>query len=120
MSDVALGISEIGVSFTDGSFGEESREGTPFVYPMRDLLQWTDSLAAAREAIRAAKRTCRLILGVGDGKMCKDHDGGARCADGDDAPFNSALCRQYEPKSDLALLRPSALPPLLRRAMFRS
>ena len=90
MSDVALGISEIGVSFTDGSFGEESREGTPFVYLMRDLLQWTDSLAAAREAIRAAKRTCRLILGVGDGKMCKDHDGGARCADGDDAPFNSA------------------------------
>ena len=67
MSAAALGISEIGVTFPDATFGKESRAGTPFTFLLRDVLQFETSLGGARDHIGGAKRTCNLILGVGDG-----------------------------------------------------
>jgi len=68
MSDVPLGISEIGVAFPDDTFGEESRFGIPFTFILRDVLQFDSSLDDAITRITNAKRTCYLILGVGDGR----------------------------------------------------
>lgn len=39
MSSAKLGISEIGVSYPDPSFGKESRFGIPFTFILRDILQ---------------------------------------------------------------------------------
>lgn len=40
MSDQQLGISEIGVSYPDASFGSQSRVGVPFIFVLRDILQF--------------------------------------------------------------------------------
>ena len=88
VSSQKLAISEIGVSFPDNTFGEESRFGIPFTvcysfqlsqhtftythplqYLLRDILQFDDSLQKAMHRISSAHRTCDLILGVGDGKV---------------------------------------------------
>jgi len=67
-SDQKLGISEIGVSYPDPSFGSESRIGYPFLFLLRDILQWDQTVDDATTRMINAKRTCDLILGVGDGK----------------------------------------------------
>jgi isopenicillin-N N-acyltransferase-like protein len=69
-SEAQLGLSEIGVSFPDASFGPETylAKGYPFGYLIRDVLQFDASLDEATERITGATRTCDLILGVGDGK----------------------------------------------------
>lgn len=69
-SESQIGISEIGVSFPDSSFGPEHflAKGYPFAFLMRDVLQFDESLEAATKRITEATRTCDLILGVGDGK----------------------------------------------------
>ncbi|KAH3769045.1 hypothetical protein DPMN_170292 [Dreissena polymorpha] len=64
-----LAISEIGVAFPDKTFGHESRFGIPFTYILRDVLQFDKSLGEATERMRNARRTCDLILGVGDAKI---------------------------------------------------
>jgi hypothetical protein len=69
VSDKQLGISEIGVSYPDASFGTESRIGYPFIFLLRDILQWDLTVDDATTRMINAKRTCDLILGVGDGKM---------------------------------------------------
>jgi len=69
MSATQLGISEIGVSFPDDSFGTESRVGIPFTFVLRDILQFDNTLDDSINRLANAKRTCNLILGVGDGKM---------------------------------------------------
>ncbi|KAL5471501.1 hypothetical protein EMCRGX_G029624 [Ephydatia muelleri] len=69
MSSVQTAISEIGVSFPDDTFGKESRFGTPFTYLLRDILQFDETLFDAMNRISTARRTCDLILGVGDGKI---------------------------------------------------
>jgi len=69
ISSKKLAISEIGVAFPDDSFGRESRFGIPFTYLLRDILQFDNSLADSEHRITTAKRTCDLILGVGDGNM---------------------------------------------------
>ena len=68
-SAAKLGISEIGVSYPDASFGSESylARGYPFGFLIRDVLQFDASLDEATQRITNAKRTCDLILGVGDG-----------------------------------------------------
>ena len=63
-----LAISEIGVSFPDKSFGKESRFGNPFTFVLRDILQWDKTLNESISRLKSTKRTCNLILGVGDGK----------------------------------------------------
>ncbi|XP_067686914.1 protein dcd1B-like [Haliotis asinina] len=68
MNSVKMAISEIGVSFPDSSFGKESRFGIPFTNILRDILQYDTTLNEAVQRITNAKRTCDLLLGVGDGK----------------------------------------------------
>lgn len=68
VSDKQLGISEIGVSFPDDTFGKESRIGVPFVWILRDILHSDGSLDQAIHRLQTERRTCDLILGVGDGK----------------------------------------------------
>lgn len=63
-----VAVSEIGVSFPDKTFGNMSRVGVPFTYLLRDILQFDSSLEEAKHRIQTVKRTCDLILGVGDGK----------------------------------------------------
>lgn len=63
-----LGVSEIGVSYPDATFGKESRFGNPFVFVLRDVLQWDKTLDESINRMKTTKRTCNLILGVGDGK----------------------------------------------------
>jgi len=69
VSSAQLGISEIGVAYPDSTFGSESRFGVPFVFLLRDILQFDTTLQQALNRITNTKRTCDLILGVGDGKI---------------------------------------------------
>lgn len=69
MSSQKMAISEIGVSFPDSTFGTESRFGTPFTFLLRDVLQFDKTLDDAINRIANARRTCDLILGVGDAKL---------------------------------------------------
>ena len=69
MSSYRLGISEIGVSFPDDTFGDESMSGLPFIFVERYILQYTETLDDALSFIANVRRTCHLILGVADGKL---------------------------------------------------
>jgi len=69
MSEAQLGISEIGVSYPDATFGNESREGVPFIFLLRDILQFDYTIDDAINRMANSRRTCDLILGVGDGKL---------------------------------------------------
>eukprot|EP00759_Apiculatamorpha_spiralis_P007291 PhF_6_TR14275/c0_g1_i2/m.22959 len=69
VSDRQLGISEIGVSYPDASFGNESRVGVPFLFLLRDILHYDNTVDDATNRMINSKRTCDLILGVGDGKL---------------------------------------------------
>jgi len=68
VSETQLGISEIGVAYPDSTFGSESRIGVPFVFLLRDILQFDETIDDALHRIVDTRRTCDLILGVGDGK----------------------------------------------------
>jgi isopenicillin-N N-acyltransferase-like protein len=69
ISENQLAISEIGVFFRDDTFGTESRLGIPFTFLLRDILQFDLTLDDSINRITTVKRTCDLILGVGDGKL---------------------------------------------------
>jgi len=71
MSSQKMAISEIGVSFPDDSFGEESRFGYPFTFVLRDLLQYDESVEESTARLAGTDRTCNLLFGVGDGKEGK-------------------------------------------------
>jgi len=64
-----LGISEIGVGYPDSTFGEESRIGVPFIFQLRDILQYDVTLDDATNRMINSERTCNLILGVGDANL---------------------------------------------------
>jgi len=68
VSSTQLGISEIGAGYPDSTFGSQSRIGLPFIFLLRDILQFDDVLDDAINRMINARRTCNLILGVGDGK----------------------------------------------------
>ena len=68
-SSAQMGVSEIGVSFPDTTyFGSESFAGVPFVYALRDILEFDNAYTDSVARLQAANRTCDLILAVGDGK----------------------------------------------------
>jgi hypothetical protein len=75
MSSQPLALSEIGVSYPDASFGKERylAPGTPFAFLIRDILQFDKTLADADKRVTQSKRTCDLILGVGDGNSNSFH-----------------------------------------------
>jgi isopenicillin-N N-acyltransferase-like protein len=78
MSSAQIAISEIGVAFPDESFQQgkslgrefppEKVKGQPWMYILRDVLQYADSLEDARNTVANANRTCNLIIGLGDGE----------------------------------------------------
>jgi len=79
-SEAQIGISEIGVSFADDSFGQgtdttppEKVHGIPWMFLLRDVLQQASSGAEGIKMIQDASRTCNLIIGVGDGKAGEVH-----------------------------------------------
>eukprot|EP00428_Durinskia_dybowskii_P071748 CAMPEP_0170403176 /NCGR_PEP_ID=MMETSP0117_2-20130122/25957_1 /TAXON_ID=400756 /ORGANISM="Durinskia baltica, Strain CSIRO CS-38" /LENGTH=448 /DNA_ID=CAMNT_0010660105 /DNA_START=30 /DNA_END=1376 /DNA_ORIENTATION=+ len=74
-SDQQLAISEIGVTYPDDSFGQgtdntppEKVHGEPWMFVLRDVLQFSDSLESGIQRITDANRTCNLIIGLGDGQ----------------------------------------------------
>jgi len=64
-----LAISEIGVGYPDSTFGSESRFGIPFIFLLRDIIQYDECLDDASNRMINSPRTCNLILGVGDGNL---------------------------------------------------
>jgi hypothetical protein len=79
-SSQQIAISEIGVSFPDESFGQgvdgfppEKVHGEPWMFILRDVLQFSTSLGEAETRIATANRTCNLIIGLGDGEEGKVH-----------------------------------------------
>jgi len=68
LSEQLLGISEIGVGYPDSTFGSQSRVGYPFIFLLRDILQFDYTIDDAINRMINAHRTCNLLLGVGDGK----------------------------------------------------
>jgi len=75
MSSQQIAISEIGVSYADDSFGQgtdntppEKVKGQPWMYILRDILQYDNTFEEAKTRVTNANRTCNLILGIGDGK----------------------------------------------------
>jgi len=79
-SSQQIAISEIGVSYPDDSFGQgtdntppEKVKGEPWMFILRDVLQFSDDMQAAQDRITKADRTCNLIIGVGDGKLGKSY-----------------------------------------------
>lgn len=69
MSSSLLGISSIGVSLPDDTFGDMSMAGLPFIFVERHILQYSETLDDALAFIADVRRTCHLILAVGDGKL---------------------------------------------------
>lgn len=71
-SEAKIGISEIGVYFADASFGQGTRDGQtqpekvngePWMFVLRDVLQYEESLDSAINRISTSERTCNLIIG---------------------------------------------------------
>lgn len=56
------------MAFPDSTFGNESFAGIPFIFLLRDILQFDATYTDTINRIQGANRTCDLILGVGDGK----------------------------------------------------
>ncbi len=46
-----------------------SRIGLPFIFLLREILQYDVTVDDASSRMATAHRTCDLILGVGDGKL---------------------------------------------------
>jgi isopenicillin-N N-acyltransferase like protein len=77
-SSERIAISEIGVAFPDESFEQgkslgweyppEKVKGEPWMFILRDILQFSNSLDEAKDRITNANRTCNLIIGLGDGE----------------------------------------------------
>eukprot|EP00742_Colponemidia_sp_Colp-10_P022389 GILJ01026445.1.p1 GENE.GILJ01026445.1~~GILJ01026445.1.p1 ORF type:complete len:363 (+),score=54.21 GILJ01026445.1:115-1089(+) len=69
-SEKQIGVGEIGVSYPDyaPAFGDESLVGIPFVFLLRDIAQYIDTVEEAEAYITSANRTCHLMMGLVDGK----------------------------------------------------
>ncbi len=65
ISSVPLAISEIG---DDYDAVHDSFDGIPFMFLLRDILQFDAGLKSALDRIRRAPRTTSLLYAVGDGK----------------------------------------------------
>ena len=79
-SEAQIGISEIGVSYPDDSFGQgtdntppEKVKGIPWMYLLRDVLEQAADGNEGIQMIQNANRTCNLIIGVGNGKASEVH-----------------------------------------------
>lgn len=75
-----IAISEIGAYFADASFGQgvegtppQKVKGEPWMFVLRDVLQFSSTMEAAQQRITDSNRTCNLIIGLGDGKLGKSY-----------------------------------------------
>ncbi len=66
ISEEQIAISEIG---DDRSTDKITYQGIPFTFLLRDVLQFDNSLDEATKRIKTAKRTTRLLYGIGDGEL---------------------------------------------------
>lgn len=66
ISSERLAISEIGDDYDQAN---DSFDGIPFTFLLRDILQFDKSLEEATDRIRNAKRTTSLMYAVGDGEL---------------------------------------------------
>ena len=66
ISSERLAISEIGDDYDKAN---DSYDGIPFMFMLRDILQFDKSLDEATARIKNAKRTTSLMYAVGDGEM---------------------------------------------------
>ncbi len=66
ISSERLAISEIGDDYDKAN---DSFDGIPFMFMLRDILQFDQSLDEATNRIRNAKRTTSLMYAVGDGEL---------------------------------------------------
>jgi isopenicillin-N N-acyltransferase-like protein len=98
-SSQQLAISEIGVSFPDETFGQglvpdtppEKVHGEPWMFILRDVLQFEDTLESGLNRIQNANRTCNLIIGLGDGKA--EHSYGIQ--------YSGYVANPYDDKNQL-------------------
>ncbi len=65
ISSIPLAISEIGDDYDQAN---DSFDGIPFQFLLRDILQFDDDLDSAIARVRNAKRTTSLMYAVGDGR----------------------------------------------------
>lgn len=65
ISSVPLAISEIG---DDYDAANDSFDGIPFQFLLRDILQFDESLDAAIARVKNARRTSSLMYAIGDGR----------------------------------------------------
>ncbi|GMV65943.1 MAG: hypothetical protein AMXMBFR75_17400 [Candidatus Hinthialibacteria bacterium] len=84
ISSERLAISEIGDDYDKAN---DTFDGIPFVFLLRDILQFDHSLDEATSRIKNAKRTTSLMYAVGDGEM-----GQARAYQ-----TSHTLCNVYDP-----------------------
>lgn len=66
ISSERLAISEIGDDYDKAN---DSFDGIPFMFLLRDILQFDKSLDEATTRLKSAKRTTSLMYAVGDGEM---------------------------------------------------
>ena len=86
-----LAVSEIGVYFSDETWGKESRFGDPFTFVLRDILQFDQTLNQSITRLQKTKRTCNLLLGVGDGKLETDSFRGFQ--------YSHSVCNVFDDKN---------------------
>jgi hypothetical protein len=77
-SDLYMCAFLLQVYFADDSFGQgtfpegdtppEKVKGEPWMFVLRDVLQFSDSLESGIQRITDSNRTCNLIIGLGDGE----------------------------------------------------
>ena len=66
ISSIPLAISEIGDSYDAQN---DTFDGIPFAFLLRDILQFDENLDAAVARVRNAKRTTSLMYAIGDGRL---------------------------------------------------
>lgn len=86
ISSEAIAISEIGDRYDKEN---DTFDGQPFMYMLRDILQFDKSLEAAIDRVRRTPRTTSLMYAIGDGKF-----GQVRALQ-----TSHTLCNVYDPSN---------------------
>ena len=66
LSSAPMALSQIGVSNPDNTFGpQRNGDGVPFIFLLRNLIQYENNLSSVKAALERTRRTLDLILGFG-------------------------------------------------------
>jgi len=66
ISSAQIAISEIGDDYDKAN---DTFDGQPFMYMLREILQFDQTLQAALDRVRKTPRTTSIMYGIGDGKL---------------------------------------------------